>query len=113
MRLLHAALILPFLAGSAAAAPSTTPSEQAPSAQGEQPTDHRACRDRIETVRAERGLPRLQRDSARPREAEALMFYAVDRQIDGCAVLVMVNDPRDVRPLPRPGPGGWQLLPAQ
>jgi hypothetical protein len=64
-------------------------------------------------VREERGLPRLQRENARPGEVEALMFYAVDRQIDGCDVLVMVSDPRDVRPLPPPESAGWQLLPAQ
>ena len=113
MRLLHAALLLPFLAVSADAEPLSSPQVEH---QRDAPAEHSAaeqCRDRIEMVRAERGLPRLQRENARPHEVEALMFYAVDRQIDGCDVLVMVNDPQDVRPLPPPGRGGWQLLPAQ
>ncbi len=71
-----------------------------------------ACRDRIETVRAERGLPRLRRENAGDGEAKALLFHAIDRDIAGCDVLVMVGDPQDVRPLPEPVEGPlFRLLP--
>jgi hypothetical protein len=58
------------------------------------------CRDRVHTVREERGLPRLERDTADPEEP--LLFAAVDHRIDGCSVLVMKHDSRDVRPIPKP-----------
>jgi len=56
------------------------------------------CTDRIHEVREERGLPRLERGPAAP--DEPLMIAAVDHRIDGCSVLVMRHDTRDVRPLP-------------
>ena len=59
-----------------------------------------ACRDRIETVRAERGLPMLDRQPASTEDP--LLIAAVDRRIDGCSVLVMRHDTSDVRPVPKP-----------
>jgi hypothetical protein len=58
------------------------------------------CRDRIQEVRDERGLPRLDRETASP--DEALLIAAVDKRIGGCSVMVMRNDTSDIRPLPAP-----------
>lgn len=69
------------------------------------------CRDRIETVREERGLPRLERDSASP--DEALLIAAVDKRVGGCSVLVMRYDTSDIRPLPEFEEGPAQLRPAR
>ena len=69
------------------------------------------CRDRIHTVRSERGLPSLGRDSADPEEP--LFIAAVDHRIDGCSVLVMRNDTGDVRPIPKPDENAPLLRPAQ
>lgn len=60
-----------------------------------------ACRDRIERIRAEAGKPVIERRAVDP--AKPLMFHAVDQKIDGCAVLVPVSDPTDVRTSPAPG----------
>jgi hypothetical protein len=133
MRHIATALALPLLAGSPVAAEpmleqvgrGEPPALAAP---GELPASSRTCRDTIIAVREERGLPplgtdrdiarpaepeghgypplELRRDNAHPDEAEALMIYAVDREIDGCDVLVMAANPQDVRPLPTfEGPG--------
>ena len=69
------------------------------------------CRDRIELVREERGLPKLERDSASP--DEALLIAAVDKRVDGCAVMVMRHDTSDIRPLPEFKEGPAQLRPAR
>lgn len=61
------------------------------------------CRDRIHTVREERGLPAIQRETADPEEP--LLIAAVDHRIDDCSVMVMKYDTRDVRPLPKPAEG--------
>ena len=76
-------------------------------------TDQAAVwRDRIELVRQERGLPKLQRDTASL--DEPLLIAAVDRRIDGCSVMVMRNDTSDVRPIPAPnGSPRMQRIPAQ
>ena len=58
------------------------------------------CRDRIHTVREERGLPALDREAADA--DEPLLIAAVDHRIDGCSVMVMKYDSRDVRPIPKP-----------
>jgi len=63
-----------------------------------QTNDDRVCRDRIHEVREERGLPNLQRDTAKP--DEPLLIAAVDQRIGGCSVLVMRSDTSDIRPLP-------------
>jgi hypothetical protein len=69
------------------------------------------CRDRIETVRDERALPRLRRD--RNAADEPLLIAAVDQRIDGCSVLVMRHDLSDVRPLPEFEDGPATIKPAQ
>jgi len=56
------------------------------------------CRSRMETVRQERGLPKLDRKDAAP--SDPLLILAVDRRIDGCEVLVMRGNVNDIRPLP-------------
>jgi hypothetical protein len=84
------------------------------------------CRDRIVAVRQERGLPPLEEGKAEPErppaaldrepfhpgETEALLVYAVDREIDGCDVLVMAGNPEDVRPLPQLAEEDWRVRPA-
>lgn len=64
------------------------------------------CRDTVHEVRAERGLPELRRETAKP--GEELLIKAVDHRIDGCSMLVMHHDTRDVRPLATE-PGAPQL----
>ncbi|HYD24298.1 MAG TPA: hypothetical protein VEB68_05845 [Croceibacterium sp.] len=67
------------------------------------------CRDRIHLVREERGLPKLEREPASAEEP--LLIAAVDKRIDGCSVLVMRDDIRDVRPLPTfEGPGRLERI---
>lgn len=84
-------------------APQAVPPEPVPGALTVRTDQKAVCRDRIELVRQERGLPKLQRDTASP--DEALFIAAVDRRIDGCSVMVMRNDTADVRPLPAPDEG--------
>jgi hypothetical protein len=67
------------------------------------------CRGRIETARAERGLPKLQSDDAKA--GEPLFIAAVDRLLDGCEVLVLRNDLSDIRPLPEFETGPGKLTP--
>jgi hypothetical protein len=73
------------------------------------PSAGAVCRDRIEAVRDERGLPKLNRDKAA--SDEALLIAAVDRRIGGCSVMVMRNDTSDIRPLPRFQDGPPRLTP--
>jgi hypothetical protein len=75
--------------------------------------DRAGCRDRIEEVRNDRGLPKLDRKAASP--DDGLLIAAVDKRIDGCSVLVMRNDTRDIRPLPTApdGPPRVQPIPGQ
>ena len=84
-------------------APQAVPPEPVPGALTARTDQKVACRDRIELVRQERGLPKLQRDTARP--DEPLFIAAVDKRIDGCSVLVMRENRADVRPLPAPDSG--------
>ena len=67
------------------------------------------CQGRIETARAERGLPKLDRDTAKP--GEPLFIAAVDKRIDGCEVLVMRDNLSDIRPLPQFATGPGKLTP--
>ena len=72
----------------------------------------RVCRDRIHVVRAERGLPALEREAASA--DEPLLIAAVDRRIDECSVMVMLQDTNDIRPLPAPEEGPlFRRLPGQ
>jgi hypothetical protein len=99
-----------LLATAAAPAPRVIPSDDPSEFVANQPANGR---DRIETVRDERGLPKLDRENAAP--DQPLFIAAVDRRIDGCAVMVMYNNTSDVRSLPeRPaGPPRLQRIPGQ
>lgn len=118
MRLFLLALAMPLLAGSAAAQPPVRDAEPASDARKGpaigMPPLNETCRDPIISVREERGLPPLEprRDNAEADEAEALMILAVDRDIDGCDVLVMASDPLDIRPLPQFDREDWRVRPA-
>ena len=110
--------ILPLIAlaltSAAAAEPlphDVSPQQALPAPDARQPGESGVvpCRDSIHMVRAERGLPRLQRETASP--DEPLMIAAVDHRIDGCAVMVMYHDTADVRPLPSPGTAEFQRIP--
>lgn len=81
-----------------AIAPQAVPPEPVPGATTARTDPQAVCRDRIELVRQERGLPKLQRDTALP--DEPLFIAAVDHRIDGCSLMVMRHDTADVRPLP-------------
>lgn len=96
-------LSLPVLLLTSAAAPPATisPDPRLGDVRGAAPGA--PCRDRIDLVRAERGLPKLDRGTATGEEA--LLIAAVDHRIDGCAVMVMRHDTSDVRPLPAPESG--------
>jgi len=96
-------VVLPLIAlllTTGAAAPEAVPLEPTPGAMTAQVDPNAVCRDRIQQVRQERGLPQLQRDTAS--SAEPLFIAAVDKRIGGCSVMVMRNDTNDVRPLPAP-----------
>ncbi|WP_374405695.1 hypothetical protein [Pelagerythrobacter sp.] len=67
-----------------------------------------ACRDRIREARAASGQPGLDSEPAKP--GEAPMIAAVDKRIDGCAVMQMHRDVNDIRPLPAPPEKGAKLL---
>ena len=69
------------------------------------------CRDRIHQIRARRGLPHLQRETASP--AEPLFIAAVDKCLDGCRVLVMHHDTSDIRPIPKLPEGSGGEISAQ
>ena len=101
MRIALSLIALTFATG--ATAPQAVPPEPVPGALTARTDQKAACRDRIELVRQERGLPKLQRDTARP--DEPLFIAAVDKRIDGCSVLVMRENLADVRPLPAPDSG--------
>ena len=61
-----------------------------------------SCRDTIEHARAESGQPPLdKRDGEAP---DPMLYKAVDHDVDGCDVLVMADDPADIRPVPEGGP---------
>jgi hypothetical protein len=94
--LLNAAAVTP----PTAVVPHGTPPPVSPH-QGDQAADasnNRACRDRIERVRHERRLPKLDREKA---SDVPLLIAAVDERIDGCSVLVMRDNINDIRPLPQ------------
>jgi hypothetical protein len=87
-------------AAETARAPQLVPPEPVPGTSSARTDQKAVCNDRIELVRQERGLPKLQRDTASP--DEPLLIAAVDRRVDGCSVMVMYNDTTDIRPLPAP-----------
>lgn len=101
-------LLAPF-AIAATTDSQTVPDVDLEDAQGYEPGKN--CRDRIVLVREERGLPKLERDTASP--DEPLIIAAVDKRIDGCAVMLMHGNMSDVRPLPEFQEGHGQLIPAR
>lgn len=107
------ALPLLALAFSTASAAGPTPLGSTDERQARPGSPERVCRDRIQTVREERGLPKLDRGNAS--KEEPLFIAAVDKRIDGCSVMVMRNDTSDIRPLPAPpiAPPRVQRIPGQ
>ncbi len=75
------------------------------------PVSQDECRDRIRMVREKRGLPERERDTASL--DEVYFLAAVDRQIDGCDVIVMRGNPDDIRSLPAMPDGPVELIPAR
>lgn len=73
-------------------------------------TGKAVCRETIQQVREERGLPWVDQGTA-PDPEQPLLIAAVAKTIDGCSVLVMRDDTSDVRPVP--GPREHRLMPAQ
>jgi hypothetical protein len=69
------------------------------------------CRDRIERVRDELGQPGLEREPASPERP--FLIAAVDKRIDGCAVMQMKGDVNDLRPLPEAPSGPPRIQPAR
>ncbi|MDC8753276.1 hypothetical protein OIK40_01315 [Erythrobacter sp. sf7] len=70
------------------------------------------CRDRITQVRESTGKPPLlDRAPASPERPHRI--YAVDKRIDGCAVMVMHGDVSDIRPLPARPEGPVLQMPAR
>jgi hypothetical protein len=111
MRIAVSMIALTLATGAAAeisVAPEAVPPEPVPGAQTAQADPKTVCSDRIHLVRQERGLPKLQRDTATP--DEPLLIAAVDKRIDGCSYLVMRNDLADVRPIPEAGPPRVQRI---
>ena len=58
------------------------------------------CNEVIREVRVTGGLPALQRGPATGEDG--YMIAAVDKRVDGCAVMQMHGDVNDLRPLPEP-----------
>ena len=101
-------VVVPLIAlclATAAAPPQTeAPGEervQTPAVEIDPTTGKAICRDKIQQVRAERGLPWVDRGTAVDPD-QPLLIATVDHRIDGCAVMVMRDDTSDVRPLPEP-----------
>lgn len=57
------------------------------------------CADRVREARDLAGLPRLDRRTADPDKPE--LIWAVDYRLDGCGVLVVKDNPEDIRPVPK------------
>ena len=77
-----------------------------------------SCNDRLELAqnKADEAVvmtpgPLLRRGPNTP-ASEPLAIYAVDQREDGCAVMVMMGDPTDVRPLPSLSAEDHRLMPA-
>ena len=66
------------------------------------------CRDTITLARAEEGLPPETPDSS---SDDPLHILADEKRINGCPVLVMARDHRDIRPMPKPRDGRAMLHP--
>jgi hypothetical protein len=80
------------------------------------------CADRIRQVRAERGLPPLSEDGGNVSTGtlfdrkpampdEGLLVSAVDHRVDRCGVLMVHDNPGDIRPVPQPQVRGIMFKP--
>jgi hypothetical protein len=106
-------LIALFLTAAAAPPQTEAPGEkqaQTPAVEIDPTSGKVMCRDKIQQVRAERGLPWVDRGTAVDPD-QPLLIAAVDHRIDGCSVMVMRDDTSDVRPLPEPRE--HRLMPAE
>ena len=103
-------ILLPLLAA-ALTAPAAPPSQPAPQWSEPNSSVRERCADRITQVREAAGQPRLDRSPATP--GQGYLIAAVDKRIDGCAVMQMHGDVNDLRPVPAPSPGPARLLPAR
>jgi hypothetical protein len=115
MRVVLPLIVLTLATGALAespGAPPPVPPEPVPGTLSAATDSEVVCSDRIHEVRQERGLPKLQRDTASL--DEPLLIAAVDHRIGGCSVLVLRNNTADVRPIPAPdGEPRVQRIPAQ
>lgn len=101
---------LVFLALATSVSLSATPAPQA-AHERDARFSAETCRDRLTEVRDAVGQPRLDRSPAAP--GAALLVAAVDKRIDGCAVMQMHRRIDDLRPVPEPTVGPARLLPAR
>ena len=69
------------------------------------------CRERITHARETSGQPPL-KDRGPASADNPYLIHAVDKRIDGCAVMVMMGDAKDIRPLPAKPEGPVLLIPA-
>ncbi len=110
MRLTLALSALVLSTGASAAPPQVAPVPKVETPAGALPSVFRNsaqngdqaqanCRGRIVAARAERSLPKLPEDGAKP--GDPLFIAAVDTMIDSCEVLVMRDNLSDIRPLPQ------------
>lgn len=114
LALIAASLMLP-LAASAKEAPAPFVGTQAPQARmlaTPELTESQSpvCRDTVQQVRRERGLPSLDKQVSTGNDA--LAVKAVDHRINGCSMMVMHGNTADVRPLPAPA-GEPKVQPAR
>ena len=98
-------IILPMLAA-ALATPNALPDRAATTS-----SNGAHCADRITQVREAAGQPRLDRSPAT--RSEGMLIAAVDKRIDGCAVMQMYRRIDDLRPVPQPAIGPARLQPAR
>ena len=115
MRATFPLIALTLATGATAEPPAPAPGlvDPAPESPLTLPEGRIPCRDTIHAVREERGLPRLQRETAS--RDEPLLIAAIDHRINGCSVMVMYDNTSDVRPLPAltEGPPRLEQLPSR
>jgi hypothetical protein len=69
------------------------------------------CGDTVTQAREHDGKPPLlEREPASPDKPH--LIYAVDKRLDGCAVMVMKGDLTDMRPIPKAAEGPLLVIPA-
>ena len=73
-------------------------------------SEAKGCHNTVTLARAEAGLPPVAPDSG---SDDPLHILAVEKRINGCPVLVMARDHRDIRPMPKARDGRAMLKPAR